>query len=885
FFPGQWGQCSTTCGPGIATRTVECIAIQGITSNIIKLPDYECEGSIKPNEFQPCQIQPCTSEESANDDIPVRERSLTSTRSFKWDYGDWTICSASCLGGKQRSTLKCVDVKRRTAVAWSFCNAKQRPVDLTRSCNNDPCPPEWDIGEMSQCSHTCGGGVRSRKVRCIRRISRTGGAESTLILPDGQCPQPKPVNSEACGLVDCPAMWKITNWGQCSTTCGPGEQRRDVTCEQRLADGELKQFYPPIQCRHIEKPPTVQLCDLGMCNSLSDSIFRKSDNDKITTSMSTFTQQNGAHSRKLTLNIGGSAKLFVGTSLKVKCPVRNYAKNKIIWTKNGKKITNSAHIKVSSNGALRIFHARMEDAGVYACIANGIQGNVTLSFKPREEKDENGNDSRSMLNQNMPYNDVENDPIAVDQQLLQKVRQSLKNNEDFRMLERLADVTEPGNIKIDYAAGEWSKCSHYECGKSGRAQVRQLKCRISYQGSIGYLDDDVCESFGVMRPPSSRSCLPSYCPRWQTSSWSEHNKKPRLTNTAWFAQHTSSAALSINQQAHLQSFICNTLHVTYARLAVKYLVIGYPKQIESMKMRTDSEIDVIGRLLNDSKQSLCARFRALFILRNLGCDRSVKWIGQCFDDPSALLKHELAYCLGQTQNETAIPILEAVLKDENQEIIVRHEAGEALGAIGSCSSTAVLEKYVNDEAQALAETCSLALRRIRWLQESKNDYREDGGKSPYNSVDPTPASAETNIDKLSLILTDTAKPLWERYQALFSLRNINTDESIKALAKGLTCSDSALFRHEVAYALGQAQSPIVVAELIHSLENKEENHMVRHECAEALGAIATKECKEVLRKFRSDPERVVRESCEVALDMAEYESSGQFQYALINSWN
>ncbi|MCP9260276.1 Dohh protein [Dirofilaria immitis] len=273
-------------------------------------------------------------------------------------------------------------------------------------------------------------------------------------------------------------------------------------------------------------------------------------------------------------------------------------------------------------------------------------------------------------------------------------------------------------------------------------------------------------------------------------------------------------------------------------------------------MRTDSEIDVIGRLLNDSKQSLCARFRALFILRNLGCDRSVKWIGQCFDDPSALLKHELAYCLGQTQNETAIPILEAVLKDENQEIIVRHEAGEALGAIGSCSSTAVLEKYVNDEAQALAETCSLALRRIRWLQEN-----------------PTPASAETNIDKLSLILTDTAKPLWERYQALFSLRNINTDESIKALAKGLTCSDSALFRHEVAYALGQAQSPIVVAELIHSLENKEENHMVRHECAEALGAIATKECKEVLRKFRSDPERVVRESCEVALDMAEYESS------------
>uniref|UniRef100_A0A1I7W2J4 Deoxyhypusine hydroxylase n=2 Tax=Loa loa TaxID=7209 RepID=A0A1I7W2J4_LOALO len=290
-------------------------------------------------------------------------------------------------------------------------------------------------------------------------------------------------------------------------------------------------------------------------------------------------------------------------------------------------------------------------------------------------------------------------------------------------------------------------------------------------------------------------------------------------------------------------------------------------------MPTDSEIDKIGRLLNDNKQPLCARFRALFILRNLGCDRSVEWIGRCFGDSSALLKHELAYCLGQTQNETAIPVLESVLQDENQEVIVRHEAGEALGAIGSCSSAAILEKYINDQAQAIAETCRLALRRIMWLQESKSVHKENEKGSPYNSIDPTPASAETNIDKLSSILTDATKSLWERYQALFTLRNIGTDESIKTLAKGLTCSDSALFRHEVAYALGQAQSPVAVTELKHSLENREENCMVRHECAEALGAIATKECEEVLEKFRNDPERVVRESCEIALDMAEYESS------------
>ena len=55
--------------------------------------------------------------------------------------------------------------------------------------------------------------------------------------------------------------------------------------------------------------------------------------------------------------------------------------------------------------------------------------------------------------------------------------------------------------------------------------------------------------------------------------------------------------------------------------------------------------------------------------------------------------------------------------------------------------------------------------------------------------------------------------------------------------------------------------------------------MVRHECAEALGAIATEECTKILEEYLQDSERVVKESCIVALDMSEYENSDQFQYA------
>lgn len=98
------------------------------------------------------------------------------------------------------------------------------------------------------------------------------------------------------------------------------------------------------------------------------------------------------------------------------------------------------------------------------------------------------------------------------------------------------------------------------------------------------------------------------------------------------------------------------------------------------------------------------------------------------------------------------------------------------------------------------------------------------------------------------------------------------------MSPGLQCS-SALFRHEIGYVLGQMQHPAAVPALRAALERSGENPMVRHEAAEALGSIGKEECLAVLQRYRDDGERVVKESCVVALDMLEYENSDQFQYA------
>ncbi|KAF8478082.1 deoxyhypusine hydroxylase [Russula ochroleuca] len=300
-------------------------------------------------------------------------------------------------------------------------------------------------------------------------------------------------------------------------------------------------------------------------------------------------------------------------------------------------------------------------------------------------------------------------------------------------------------------------------------------------------------------------------------------------------------------------------------------------------------------LLNKSGNvPLHNRFRALFTLKALKSDEAVRIISKGFQDPSALLKHELAYCLGQMKNAAALPILESTLANEQEDPMVRHEAAEAMGAISLTSSLPVLKKYLNDTNRTVRETCDIAIAKIEW------DHSEEGQRHlaskpteprTYTSVDPAPPTSGllagrvgtatvSSVEELRSKLLDTQLPLFERYRAMFALRNVGTPSAVDALAAGFS-DDSALFKHEIAFVFGQLLSPHSVPALLQVLQNPQELAMVRHEAAEALGGIATPEVLPYLKEYmtREDAPVVVRESCQVALDMYEYENSDQFQYA------
>jgi len=279
--------------------------------------------------------------------------------------------------------------------------------------------------------------------------------------------------------------------------------------------------------------------------------------------------------------------------------------------------------------------------------------------------------------------------------------------------------------------------------------------------------------------------------------------------------------------------------------------------------------------LLDLSQPLPRRTHAAFHLRTMGTVEAVDAICTALlqRSDSALMRHELAYILGQMQRYEACPVLEQILADLDDDVLVRHEAAEALGAIGNPTSKDVLFRFKDDPATEVRETVQLALDLISWRDSQKHVPSSSGASGPssvFVSVDPAPAEdVECSTSELAITLQDQSVSLFKRYRAMFALRNLNTDESALALALALK-DPSALVRHEIAYVLGQMQRPITYDALSNCLRDTNEHRMVRHEAAEALGAIGGPDAETLLAQYRDDSEAVVKESCDVALDTMEY---------------
>ena len=161
---------------------------------------------------------------------------------------------------------------------------------------------------------------------------------------------------------------------------------------------------------------------------------------------------------------------------------------------------------------------------------------------------------------------------------------------------------------------------------------------------------------------------------------------------------------------------------------------------QPLKMTSDPTIRALQATLTDENTALAKRFRALFSLKHIAAQKpatpqtipAIEAIAAAFTSPSALLKHELAYCLGQSGKPEAVPFLREVIEDRGEDAMCRHEAAEALGALSDVSSLELLRQRRDDttEEEVVRETCDIAVERIEW--ENSEERRMEKLKQRYN---------------------------------------------------------------------------------------------------------------------------------------------------------
>ncbi|KAK6179994.1 hypothetical protein SNE40_012222 [Patella caerulea] len=489
YVSGNWSVCNTTCGDGVKTRMIYCQIFNNQTEQVEILSDQECGDQTRPAEIEECSTMAECDKTEIPDINPMSNQ--TNSTTYEWKIGNYSACSSSCLAGEEYPNLMCVNGDG-SSVSSSYCSDIKKPVIKPRVCNDIPCPPRWEIGEYGMCTAECGGGIQQRPVQCIEELSKV----SRRPVETFRCPDPIPMSERSCNTQFCPSRWMTRDWSECSSSCGVGLQTRRAYC-----------IKSPIQGRQVTvsdtecmgpKPMTSRECHTGNCFDVeTPPPVIKSEN---------YTYVQFRRSKRLKLIIGGEVVLLPGQSVIIKCPVKNYQRKLIFWSKGYKLIPMAGRVQTTFSGNLRIRKTEPAiDTGSYTCIAGMQSADIEIKFQSKRDAIKQAREMQQLLteansnaNLNLPLKDEASGPGVI------------------------RDPHYNATKQLVFTPGRWSACSK-TCG-SGH-QTRKAKCtRITFK-YMKMLDDRECLKRGLVKPVEIQKCLiQEDCPNWEIGKWSRCKK-------------------------------------------------------------------------------------------------------------------------------------------------------------------------------------------------------------------------------------------------------------------------------------------------------------------------------------------------------------------------
>ncbi|XP_024082456.1 ADAMTS-like protein 1 isoform X2 [Cimex lectularius] len=170
---------------------------------------------------------------------------------YHWVVQSTSLCSVTCGTGYKMSEVICKNVVTGSDVDSKLCDDSQKPKTHMIECNTHACPSKWVATSWGRCSVSCGKGMRSRTVTCMRKTNST-----SVKVPDHYCKSPKLREVEPCNTFPCPPQWIIGQWSGCSVSCGGGVQRREVSCDNMGSENMM--------CDEEIKPEAIQTCTTGI---------------------------------------------------------------------------------------------------------------------------------------------------------------------------------------------------------------------------------------------------------------------------------------------------------------------------------------------------------------------------------------------------------------------------------------------------------------------------------------------------------------------------------------------------------------------------------------------------------------------------------------------